>query len=224
MADEIKISGAVVPAVKLDLACGQIPKEGFEGVDLYAPNAKHKVDLWKFPYPWADNSVDELYCSHFIEHLPARSVEERDLLPGAIKEEFLDKDFLFAFFDECYRILKPLPAQPPPPTPALGQPVIPGPLVPGGIMTVVVPSGRSDRGFQDPTHRRYIVAETFMYLSREWRELNKLDHYRVNCDFGLNVVPIVNSELTLHHQLAQQQRFQRDWNVVVDWHAHLVKK
>lgn len=198
--------------LKLDLACGQTPKEGFEGVDLYAPEAKHKVDLWKFPLPWADNSVDEIWCSHFVEHLPAREVEERDLARDPRDEGpegwwyrnpeaawgMVGQDFLFAFFDECWRILKP-----------------------GGVMTVVVPNARSSRAFQDPTHRRFIVAETFGYLLKEWRQLNKLDHYRVRCDFASNVVPIIPGEMALLHPEAQARRFNENWNTVLDWQATL---
>ena len=73
--------------MKLDLGCGENCREGFEGVDLYAPSAKHQVDLFKFPYPWEDNSVEEINCSHFVEHIPA--------------------DLRWPFFEEAYRILQP---------------------------------------------------------------------------------------------------------------------
>lgn len=35
--------------IKLDLGCGQNPKEGFEGVDLYGDKATHKVDSIQIP-------------------------------------------------------------------------------------------------------------------------------------------------------------------------------
>lgn len=72
--------------IRLDFGCGNNCKAGFEGVDLYAPEAQHKIDLFIFPYPWADGSVDEINCSHFLEHIP--------------------KDSRWPFFEECYRILK----------------------------------------------------------------------------------------------------------------------
>ncbi len=97
MAAELKLAQSAAP-VRLDLASGQSPREGFTGVDKFAPNAQ-KVDLFKFPWPWADNSVDEIHCSHFIEHIPMEEVTYAD---GVTK-----KDALFAFFDEVYRILKP---------------------------------------------------------------------------------------------------------------------
>lgn len=190
------------PQVRLDLACGQTPREGYEGVDFYAPNAKHKVDLFKFPFPWADNSVDELSCSHFLEHLPMREVEERDLTSTSKEAKALvGKDFLFAFMDECWRVLKP-----------------------GGVMHVAVPAATSTRAFQDPTHRRFFVVDTFFYFSKEWREVQKLNHYRVNCDFGFNAVPIVLQEEALRAAEVQQSRFRELWNVVLDWNVDLTAK
>lgn len=206
--------------LKLDLACGQSPREGFEGVDLNA-EAQHHVDLFKFPFPWADASADELHCSHFVEHLPMREVEERDVVIDCqecdgnldtVREHgcqecggdwvhFLGQDFLFAFFDECWRVLKK-----------------------DGVMTVVVPNASSWRAFQDPTHRRFITRDTFWYLNADWRAAQKLDHYRVRCDFAITVTPIVPTELTLLHEAAQARRFNESWNTIYDWHAKLVKK
>lgn len=53
--------------VRYDLGCGLNPREGFTGVDLHAPGAV-RLDV-REPWPWADASVDELHCSHLIEHL-----------------------------------------------------------------------------------------------------------------------------------------------------------
>lgn len=200
---------APTSGVRLDLACGQTPKEGFEGVDYYAPNAKHKVNLFKFPFPWADNSVDEIHTSHFVEHIPARDVEERDLdlarcapigLPElAVKKDFLDKDFAFCFFDECFRILKPQ-----------------------AKMTVIIPCLRNDRAFQDPTHRRFIPAQFFLYFNEKWRKDNKLDHYRVKCNFDVKCDPIVSVEMTTYHPEAQQTKLFHYWNTIIDWTASCV--
>jgi SAM-dependent methyltransferase len=74
--------------MKLDFGCGPNPKEGFEGVDaIKFDNVTHLVDLRTAPYPWDDNSVDEAFSSHFVEHLTGL---ERVL-----------------FVNELYRILKP---------------------------------------------------------------------------------------------------------------------
>jgi len=72
--------------LKLDLGCGENKREGFTGVDLYA-EADMKVDLMKFPWPWDSESVEEIHCSHFFEHIPG---------PTRIP-----------FMDECHRILAP---------------------------------------------------------------------------------------------------------------------
>ena len=174
--------------LKLDLAAGQSPKEGFEGVDWWYKGAQHVVDLRKYPWPWEDNSVDELYCSHYCEHIEA----------GYINYNGIEKDAAFAFFDECYRILRP-----------------------DGNMTVVVPNARSNRGFQDLTHRRFWVAESFLYLNNEWRTMNKLDHYAATCNFGVNVGHTMPTEMGLLHPDAQARRFNESWNTIYDWVATL---
>jgi SAM-dependent methyltransferase len=185
---------------KLDLGCGLNPKEGFEGVDLYGDKAKHKVDLFKFPWPFADDSVDEIHCSHFLEHVPAREVEVRDLVFLPDDEDHLGQDMLFAFMDECYRILKP-----------------------EGWMHIIVPSGRSNRAFWDPTHRRFFMQETFLYFNADWRKLNGLQHYRVHTNFGVDVGHTLPQEEALRSQDAQTARFQTLWNVTADWIAKLKK-
>lgn len=172
--------------LRLDLGSGPNPREGFEGVDWHA-DVKHKVDLFVCALPFADASVDEIWCSHFMEHIPA------DYLDG--------RDRLCAFMDECWRVLKV-----------------------GATMTVIVPNARSNRAFQDPTHRRFFVAESFLYFNREWREANKLGHYLCTCNFAGSANPIIPTELSLLHPEAQARRFNESWNTVMDWQAVLVKQ
>jgi predicted SAM-dependent methyltransferase len=72
--------------VKLDLGCGKHPKDGFVGVDVRDFGQAIVCDLrdrWK----WEDNSVEEVFSSHFVEHLNAA---ER-----------------IHFVNELYRVLKP---------------------------------------------------------------------------------------------------------------------
>jgi hypothetical protein len=194
--------------VRLDLACGQSPREGFDGVDIRGDKAKYKVDLFKFPWPFEDASVDKAHCSHFIEHLPAREVELRDLhtLPvdadarRTFEMRYVGKDFFFAFFDELWRILKP-----------------------DANALIICPALRSNRAFQDPTHRRFIPMESFMYLWKDFRVANKLDHYLVNCNFGCNIIHTCPEELTLLSNEAQQRRFNNEWNTILDWHVTMKK-
>ena len=56
--------------LKLDIGCGPNPKEGFHGVDsIKFPNVKTVVKLGNRPLPFAADTVDEVHCSHFLEHL-----------------------------------------------------------------------------------------------------------------------------------------------------------
>jgi hypothetical protein len=193
------------PAVlrKLDLGAGQNPRAGFESVDLLAPSAQHRVDLFKFPWPWEDSSVEELHASHFVEHIPDRDVEERDLSRDnpMIRDRFVGQDMAFAFFDECWRILRP-----------------------GGVLTVIVPALSGDRAFQDPTHRRFIPAVWFAYFSAEWRAAQRLDHYRVRCDFGVNVQHTCDPLMNTLSPEAQARRFTESRNTIYDFHATMIAK
>src|SRR5438132_543279 len=54
--------------LKLDLGCGESPKEDYRGVDAYSAAATYKFDLWDGEkWPIDDNSVDALFSSHTIE-------------------------------------------------------------------------------------------------------------------------------------------------------------
>ena len=59
--------------LKLDLGCGQNKQVGFTGVDIKKIKGVDVVhDLFKFPWPFKDESISEIFCSHFFEHVPAR--------------------------------------------------------------------------------------------------------------------------------------------------------
>jgi SAM-dependent methyltransferase len=72
--------------LKVDLGCGKYKLEGFTGVDsVQFGNVDVIHDLETMPYPFKDNSVDEIAARHVVEHL-------KDPRP---------------LFRECWRILKP---------------------------------------------------------------------------------------------------------------------
>ena len=73
---------------KLNLACGENYVEGYVNLD-YNKNLKSDIshNLNKFPYPFKDNTFDEIYCSHILEHVEdlLKTMEElwRISKPGA---------------------------------------------------------------------------------------------------------------------------------------------
>lgn len=72
--------------LKLDIGCGKNKKEGFIGVDQFPMKGVDKVMDVRKKWPWKNDSVSEVHCSHFIEHLTAN---ER-----------------VHFLNELYRVLK----------------------------------------------------------------------------------------------------------------------
>lgn len=166
----------------LDLACGNNKQKGFIGVDFPKKGTQADIehDLLKFPWPFKDNSVDSMFCSHFLEHIPHGNDGHNDPF--------------FQFFDEVYRVLKP-----------------------GGTFQSVTPYYMSGRAFQDPTHQRFITEATFLYLTKDWRKLNKLEHYPVSCNFTIEKIDhAVSEEFRGRSQEAVQYEAQHSWNVVND--------
>jgi len=55
---------------KLNLGCGRDIKDGYVNVDCAdLPGVDVIMDLEKFPYPFKDNTFDEIICNHVLEHL-----------------------------------------------------------------------------------------------------------------------------------------------------------
>ena len=80
--------------MKLNFGSGNDPLEGFVNVDfLERDDVDFQYNLMDFPYPWEDNSADEIRAIDLIEHLDHYTDDKR---PTVI-----------AFIEECYRILKP---------------------------------------------------------------------------------------------------------------------
>lgn len=208
--------------MKLDLACGGVPAEGFEGVDITqvvrdgVERVKHVFDLLRFPWPFADGSVDEVRCAHFIEHIPQLFHTKDPRFPvghelTAVAEGPHSVSLFLKFFDEIYRVLKP-----------------------GGSAHIFCPHGHSDRAFWDPTHTRFIMEGTFHYLDRDWRKANNLEHaaYGISCHFPIKLrqlrgaaSPEQDRELELMaNDKVKDKAVERWWNMISDFDAILVKE
>jgi len=73
--------------MKLHLGCGHIIKEGWVNHDLATLTGVDVVhDLTKFPWPWSDDTFEEVHMDNVLEHLPetTRTMEElwRIMQPG----------------------------------------------------------------------------------------------------------------------------------------------
>lgn len=54
--------------MKLNLGCGDNKLESYVNADVIGePDVKH--DLESFPWPWEDNSANEILCRHVLEHV-----------------------------------------------------------------------------------------------------------------------------------------------------------
>lgn len=73
--------------MKLNLGSGGSKLPGFEGVDHDDLGQEWVVDLTQ-PWPWPDNSIEEIHASNIFEHLPDKfhSMNElyRVLIPGGL--------------------------------------------------------------------------------------------------------------------------------------------
>lgn len=79
-------SGCLAHNGKLDIGCGRNKREGFTGIDQYPMDGVDYVFDLRGAWPIEDASVEEVNCSHFLEHLTGT---ER-----------------VHFYNELYRVLK----------------------------------------------------------------------------------------------------------------------
>ena len=177
--------------MKLDLGCGMKPIEGHVGVDLpldelriperdgpleleTTPDGIVRFDLSSgIPWPWADDSVEGLFSSHCIEHLPAERIPvyrwEKQALDWRLRLVGT-QDALFWFLDEAWRV-----------------------TTPGGVFVLRWPALRDERtgeievaAFIDPTHYRFIPGAQVNYWSREGRACLGVSQYRARCNWKLS--------------------------------------
>lgn len=97
-------------------------------------------------------------------------------------------------------------------------------LIPGGTATLIAPYYTSHRAWQDPTHRRAISEQTFLYFNKGWRTAQQLDHYPITCDFDFSYGYALNPAWQTRSQEARDFAIRHYWNVVDDLHVTLTKR
>jgi hypothetical protein len=155
--------------MKLNLGSGLKQKptaEGWLNCDRMAlPGVDHRIDLFTFPWNFPDDSCDEFFISHLIEHIPHEARVADRQLTDAERLRWLrlkDLDAFFCFFAEIWRI-----------------------GVNGAKLEIVCPYGQTNAAMQDPTHTRFIVPATFAYLTEEMHQ-NKDFNYHLHYLFTID--------------------------------------
>lgn len=154
------------------------------------------VDIWE----GADHVVDLFQFPWPFKDRSVHEIVSNHLVehiphrvPGETRDGFL------MFFDECWRILRK-----------------------GGRVRLTCPYVKNERAFWDPTHTRFIHEMNFWYLNRDWREMQKLDHYPVACHFEVvTVVTDVAQHVQQRHHQAQAEMVRDHWNSVGDLYVEL---
>ena len=161
----------------LNLGCGKIALPGeqpghhsivesaiyqyplWHNVDRNAqPGVDECVDVFTYPWPWADNSFDGALLSHIVEHITheTRASDEPMVYEMHVTEQEMRDYFLWvarnqhlrnqfqdgwhAFFYELWRV-----------------------LTPGTIAHILGPYCWTQGAMCDPTHTRYLTEQTFVH-------------------------------------------------------------
>lgn len=201
-----------VKPFKLSIACGQNIPEGFVGMDIVPGKGVKYVgdilDFWSKDNVWSqipDNSVDEIDCTMFVEHIP-------HIIEGHGMKYGFD-DCFYLFFNEVYRILKPGKMDPNNPNVAIE-----------GFARIVTPYYSSPRADQDPTHVRRLCEASYLYLNQKWLKDNKLDHYPTKCDFDFFYAYNVNGRLQNRNQEFVGNALLKELNAADDLIVTIIKR
>lgn len=180
---------------KIDLACGTNVREGYTPLDnmpldvLINKTAKFEGVA---PYQYDD------YIQHDLFTLPwpfednsisatfnSHFVEH---IPHYVPQWGFERDGWWVWFEELYRVMED-----------------------GGVCEFIHPFSRSDRAFWDPTHTRYVHAETWMYLNRKHRMDLGVNHYAPDIDFEILSIQTIREPLALEGKSNEVIKFSREF-------------
>lgn len=106
------------------------------------PGVSECLDIFRYPWPWPDNSFDAALLTHIVEHIPheIRIHAGDDPVRPEVSRVLQCQDGWYAFFAELYRV-----------------------LTPGAIAHILAPYGWSQGAITDPTHTRMVTEQTFTH-------------------------------------------------------------
>ena len=173
--------------------------------------AKKLINEPKLNLACGQNKMENFYGIDLVKTEAADAVMNLEWFPWDIESESAEEIIcshyvehttdLIRFMDEVYRILKP-----------------------EGKITIIAPYYTSMRCWQDPTHRRAISEATFMYFNKEWRDVNKLDHYGIKSDFDFTYGYSMDPALENRSQEYKDFAIKHYFNVINDIHVVLTSR
>lgn len=144
--------------LRLNLGASDDKKNGYLSVDIAEP-ADVVCDL-REEWPWASDSVDDIYCKDLAEHLGSgyRLKKSFRAVPGhspfmteCVLEdvELVPFNGMIHFMNQCHRVLKP-----------------------SGRLELIVPCYPGIAPWCDPTHAAVYTADTRYYFDERWNNPN----------------------------------------------------
>lgn len=144
-----------------------------------APGVDEVVDIFRYPFPWADNSFDGALCSHIVEHIPHEiRLSEEPYEPSAAEiEEYrsrMDSMFTTMKRDDPHRSFETAHLRHGISARARRLSTLQDGwyaffaelyrvLTPGSVVHVLSPYAWSQGAMSDPSHTRYITDGTFVH-------------------------------------------------------------
>jgi predicted SAM-dependent methyltransferase len=185
--------------VILDLGCGdnKVTTQMLLESNLIVPTDQIEiigVDNQKCP------SVDKIHdLTKFPYPFKDNSV---DVIYSSHFVEHLTGEQRIKFYNEIYRILKP-----------------------GCKIRVIHPYYKSSRAVQDPTHQwPPICEESYLYWTKDFREVNKLGHYLGDCNFTFQMFyTFMDNSWLQKNEETRNHAIKHYFNVVADMIVDLTK-